>query len=93
MWDGSTHHDTDRKNNTEIRPGTKGTRKSREREKESRGGKKHLPCFFCCTDGTVKHQEDGLLLRGKKGAGREPVLSNECVLSGRGRRVVFTWAL
>ena len=65
-----------KKKNVEITPCTectwtpRGSERERERERE-REQTFHLPCFFRCTDGTVKHQQDGLLLRGKKGAGRE----------------------
>lgn len=80
MWDGSAHLSIDRKKNVEIRTGTESTWKWRERQKlqrgrERTGGEKtfHLPCFPWCTDDTVKHQEDELLLRreGRKEEGEE----------------------
>lgn len=72
MWDGSAHLSNDRKKNREIRLGTRSTWKYRERWGGGAESKTfHLPCFFRCADGTVKHQQDELLLRGKKGAGRE----------------------
>lgn len=103
MWDGSAHLNTDRNKNVEIRPGTECTSRWRETErhnlksgsestKEGRGGGGRA--FTLCVSFSVQTElsntkKMNCYFEGRRGA----VLSNECVVSGKGEGVVFTWTL